>query len=189
MIFRDPGRGIDDWTIIADFIPPGCCGPADYLQMLIQSDPSAQVVGDFDGDGILTASDIDTLTAAIIDGPFETRFDLNGDGSVDADDSLFWITDLKETFFGDTDFNGQVNAGDLNTLALNWRAADVTSWAQGDFNGDGNVDASDLNSLALNWRSGVIQAASAAVVPEPSSISLLMLGGFALLRSFRRRNR
>ena len=78
------------------------------------------------------------------------------------------------SIFGDTNLDGRVNATDLNSLALNWRATDATSWGQGDFNGDGNVNATDLNELALNWRSGVTQAAA---VPEPSSAASLLVVG------------
>ena len=74
---------------------------------------------------------------------------------MDTDDRDFWISDIKNTFFGDTNLDGQVNVVDLNSLALSWRTHGATSWSQGDFNGDGNVNASELNDLALNWRSGV----------------------------------
>ena len=149
--------------------------------------PFVRVPGDFNGDTLLSVQDIDLLSAENGASKPRSWFDVNSDGSVDADDRRFWITDLKETFFGDTDLDGQVSAADLNTLALNWRVTDAISWAQGDFNGDGNVNASDLNDLALNWRSGMATAASA--VPEPSSavLLLLLLGGALMLNRHRRR--
>ena len=52
----------------------------------------------------------------------------------------------------------------------------------GDFTGDEKTDAADLNALALNWNSGVAAAVAAPAVPEPSSISLLLLGVCALVR-------
>ena len=94
-----------------------------------------------------------------------TWFDLTGDELVTLDDRSAWV-ELRGTFIGDANIDGQVNAADLNSLALNWRADDAGSWEQGDFNGDGHVNAIDLNELALNWRSGAV---TTAAVPEPSS--------------------
>ena len=83
---------------------------------------------------------------------------------------------------GDANLDGKVDATDLNALALNWRS-EGAAWSQGDLTGDRNVDASDLNALALNWQSGVASAAAApAAVPEPSSITLLLLGACSLVR-------
>ncbi len=142
-------------------------------------------VGDIDQDGMLSAADIDTLTQAIIDGSAESMFDLNDDGIVDQEDRRVWIEDLKSTFFGDANLDGQVNSTDLNALALNWRSTDVNSWAFGDFNGDRTVNAADLNDLALNWQSGGAAASGAAAVPEPTGI---LLFGLALLGLCVRRN-
>ncbi len=111
---------------------------------------------------------------------------MNDDGIVDQGDRIIWITDIKNTFVGDTNLDGRVNSADLNTLALSWRSTDATSWSHGDFNGDGNVNASDLNDLALNWRSGVVAATSAPAVPEPSSFMQLLLGVFAFVRRIHR---
>lgn len=143
--------------------------------------------GDFDGDTLLTTRDIDLLSAEIEATEPRLWFDLNNDDSVDADDLSFWVTDLKETFVGDTDLDGQVNAADLNSLAINWQVDDATSWTQGDFDGDGSVNASDLNDLALDWQSGVAQVAT--IVPEPSTTVLLLLGGAVILSGRRRRLR
>ena len=129
--------------------------------------------GDFNGDGAVDVADLDRLTEAVTVGSKETRFDLDGDGNVDSDDRAFWITDIKGTFFGDANLDRNVNASDLNLLALSWRSTTATSWSQGDFNGDGNVNASDLNELGLNWRR---VAAPPASVPEPAGFVLLVVG-------------
>jgi hypothetical protein len=149
--------------------------------------PFIRTPGDFNADSLLTVEDVDLLSAEI-DSP-EPRFwfDLNDDGMVDQDDRPVWVSDLKQTFFGDADLDGQVDAADLNNLALSWQASDATSWAQGDFDGDGNVNATDLNSLALNWRKGT---AEAAAVPEPSTTTLLMIVGILTItrRRYLRKN-
>ena len=91
------------------------------------------------------------------------------------------------TWFGDANLDLQVNATDLNALALNWRRTDADSWSQGDFNGDRIVNAADLNQLALNWRSGVNPAPASAAVPEPAGVLLLSLGFIGLVVERHRR--
>lgn len=140
--------------------------------------PFVRTPGDFDADSLLTIQDVDLLSAEIDSPEPRLWFDLNDDGMVDQDDRSVWVSDLKKTFFGDANLDGQVDAADLNNLALSWQVNDATSWAQGDFDGDGNVGATDLNSLALNWRKGSAEAAS---VPEPSSTPILLIVGFLTL--------
>ena len=142
--------------------------------------------GDFNEDGLLDVADMDALTAEVLAGNHPTKYDLNDDSMVDEGDRTIWITDIKNTYFGDSNLDGVVNAADLNAVALNWRSEMATSWSQGDFNGDGSVSALDLNSLALNWRSGVAVAASGHTLPEPSCDALLLFGGLMLVRGARR---
>lgn len=145
--------------------------------------PFVRVPGDFNADKLLSVEDVDLLTAEINAESPRLWFDVNGDGTTNSDDREFWITDLKETFIGDANLDGHVDATDLNALALSWRVDDVTSWGNGDFNGDGSVNATDLNALALNWRS---EGASAAAVPEPSSGSLLVMLSLTTMMTGRR---
>jgi hypothetical protein len=139
--------------------------------------PYVRVPGDFNADKILTVEDVDLLLAEIGEPAPRSWFDLTGDELVDFDDRDAWA-ELHGTFVGDANLDGQVNAADLNALALSWRADDATSWEQGDFNGDGFINATDLNDLALNWQSGTVQASAA---PEPSGGSLLVIAGLGML--------
>ncbi len=85
---------------------------------------------------------------------------------------------------GDADFDGDVDADDAAILASFWQQA-ATGPGQGDFDGDGDADDVDATIMATNW-TGPMAAASAAV-PEPSTISLLLLLGVLGLGMRRRR--
>ena len=95
---------------------------------------------------------------------------------------------FAESFLvGDSDFDGTVNATDLNALALNWRQAS-NDWTGGNFEGAG-VNAADLNALALNWQRTISVAAASQAVPEPATgVSLASLVGFVLLWCRRKRH-
>ncbi len=113
-------------------------------------------LGDFDGDGIMDAADIDSLAAHIVAGsPFDSWFDLTGDDTVDEADLTKWRSDaathngFSEAYqLGNSNLDGTVDATDLNNLALNWQQS-VSEWSGGDFTADGFVDSADLNALAL----------------------------------------
>jgi len=76
---------------------------------------------------------------------------------------------------GDANNDGVVDVADLGILAGNYGSSGLDiSWAQADFNLDETVDVSDLGILAGNYGGGP--------VPEPATLSLLVLGGLALLR-------
>jgi hypothetical protein len=138
------------------------------------------VEGDFDGDGDIDADDIDILMANLGGDPGE--FDLTDDGVVDQDDVDEWVFNIVPigenigTVYGDFNLDGEVNAGDLALLATNYGLVGTWGWATGDGNGDGNVDAGDLAMLATNYGTVVHP------VPEPVTLSLLAVGGAALLR-------
>jgi hypothetical protein len=132
--------------------------------------------GDFDNDGDIDADDIDILMANLGGDPGE--FDLTNDGVVDQDDVDEWVFNIVPigenigTVYGDFNLDGEVNAGDLALLATNYGLAGTWGWATG----DGNVDAGDLAMLATNYGTVV------HTVPEPVTMSLLAIGGAALLR-------
>jgi hypothetical protein len=87
---------------------------------------------------------------------------------------------LEENLPGDANHDGVVDASDATILAGNWQATNA-SWEMGDFNGDGIVDASDATILAGNWQAGT----NSAVVPEPSTLVLLLVGAVCCILRFR----
>ena len=134
--------------------------------------------GDFDGNAILDATDVDLLSAEVRKGSDDLLFDVNKDKLVDDGDRRVWVEDLKNTFFGDGNLDRKVDSGDLNALALNWQSQD-TGWESGDFTGDGQTNAADLNELGLYWQNGVTVA-----VPEPFA-ALLTVFALAAVASSR----
>jgi hypothetical protein len=135
--------------------------------------------GDFIRDGILNATDIDLLSAAV--GSDDLIFDLNVDGAVDQLDRGVWITDLKNTLVGDADLNRRVEFADFLTMAA-W-FGQPGGWAAGDFDGDAFVGFPDFLALAANFGTSV---ETAVAVPEPA---LATWAALAFIVAWRRRRR
>ena len=79
---------------------------------------------------------------------------------------------------GDVNCSGLVDDDDLSLLLANWNIG--TTWGTGDLNENGTVNDDDLSLLLANWGAG--SAAAPEAVPEPMTITLLALGGLALIR-------
>jgi len=145
-------------------------------------------------DQTIDADDIDYLFAQINSGTPDLRADLLFNGAVDFDDATWLIEEILETWFGDANLDGQVDATDLGILAGNWQGA--SGWAGADFNGDGLVNLTDLGVIATNWQNGVpgppapsfteAWAAAQQSVPEPTTAALLGIATVGLLSRRRR---
>lgn len=102
-----------------------------------------QVPGDLDGDGTVTAADIDSIWGLIQSG--DSHADLNHDGSVNQADADFLVRVILNTEYGDANLDGFVDASDLATTRRNvGQTFSGPNWANADFNGDGHSDAADL---------------------------------------------
>jgi hypothetical protein len=145
--------------------------------------------GDFDGSGKLDIADIDLLTAQVVSGTHSAGFDLDGDSVVDDADRRIWIENIKHTYFGDANLDGEFNSGDLVAVFDAGQYEDGiaanSNWATGDWNGDGDFTTSDL---VLAFQDGGYEQGprQAIAVPEPNSIIVL---GIALICFIDRRQR
>lgn len=82
----------------------------------------------------------------------------------------------------DATLDGKVNTLDFNQLAGSFGGAG--GWTSGDFNYDGVVDSADFTALAGNYGTSMPAPAPVlgAVVPEPSILSIAILGAFGMVR-------
>lgn len=104
--------------------------------------------GDFNGDDLLDAHDIDQLTAMVIAQSSDPTYDLNNDGDIDLADRVFWIESLATTWFGDSNLDGEFNSSDFVLVFSAGEYEDETrgnsTWGTGDWNGDGDFNSTDF---------------------------------------------
>ena len=111
---------------------------------------------------------------------------------------------VKYTYYGDADLNGKVDGTDYSRID-NGLLQHLTGWYNGDFNYDGTVNGSDYTLIdnAFNTQGAVVASAvssplagstaqlagsgSNSAVPEPTTLSLLVISSVGTLRR-RRRN-
>ena len=141
---------------------------------------------DFDGNELCDVADINSLLYSGIPDQ-DVTYDLDADGKVDQDDVTAWLSQAGDEnqsspyLAGDANFDGRIDAADLNVLGVNWQRNNASSWAEGDFNGDGVVDATDLNVVGVNWLAGAT-AAEQVAVPEPSGCFIWLIAVVCLRR-------
>ncbi|MCA9213508.1 MAG: hypothetical protein KDB27_10610, partial [Planctomycetales bacterium] len=89
------------WAAALDGNSDGWVFGLDNVSVSLFGD-SSSLLGDFNADGILGIEDIDQLSVAIGSGNMDSQFDLDQNGSVDAGDYQHWVTDIKQTWIGDS---------------------------------------------------------------------------------------
>lgn len=159
------------------------------------------VHGDLDDDTLLTVIDLESLTLAVRTNSSELRFDFDRNGKIDQDDRTAWVEQIKQTYFGDSNLDGEFSTQDLVVVFTAGQYEDNivgnSTWATGDWNGDGEFDSSDFvramqsPGFELGPREtsafAPVHAAgnvSVTVVPEPTATFFSLLGflGFILIR-------
>ena len=147
--------------------------------------------GDFNGDSVLDALDIDALTEAVLSGGDDTKFDLDNDGRITDDDRFVWVEDLKGTYFGDSNLDGEFSSTDFVVVFTAREYEDSieknSTWATGDWNGDGEFNSTDF--VRAFTTGGYEQGPRPAVqtVPEPSGIMAMVLVMLLTLSNTRKR--
>ena len=149
--------------------------------------PTGGLEGDFDGNGMLDIDDINLLVAESAAGTNGADFDLNSDGAVNFGDVTIWINDLKNSYLGDTNLDGEFSSSDFVAVfaAAKYETGQPANWSEGDWNGDGEFSSSDFVA-AFSGGGYELGPRDPAVVPEPSTLGLI-LNGLCGLVSRRRR--
>ena len=160
---------------------PFGCGETCWNVPLLLSDEVTGVEGDYDGDGAITAADLDVQSQYMADN--DPKGDLDGNGVTNLDDRIAWTVQIQNSYIGDSNFDGEFNSGDFVAVfsAAKYETGGAAGYAQGDWNGDGAFDSGDFVTAfsAGGYEKG--PRAAAAAVPEPATATLMCLGLIALL--------
>lgn len=148
-------------------------------------------VGDLDVDGELDADDIDMLSSMVGAPEFPYEFDLDDDGRLTNEDRFHWVHDIKNTWFGDSNLDGEFNSRDfVEVFQAGEYEDDIpgnSTWATGDWNGDQEFDSVDF---VVAFQDGGFEMGprdAARAVPEPSGVILLTLAVVGFATQSRRR--
>ncbi|MDG2383916.1 MAG: hypothetical protein P8N76_19745 [Pirellulaceae bacterium] len=134
------------------------------------------VAGDFDNDGACTVADIDILQTAIRLNDEQSPYDLDQNGTVDLQDLEYMIHEIKNTWLGDANLDGEFDSSDLvNVFQTGEYEDDIefnSTWATGDWTADGEFSSADFVAAFSDggYEMGVRTAVQA--VPEPNSLVL-----------------
>jgi lysophospholipase L1-like esterase len=91
------------------------------------------------------------------------------------------VTGDSNLLNGDANGDGVVNVLDLGILSKYYGLVDRAYGFPGDFSGDGRINVIDLGVLAANYSVDKTDIQE-LTVPDPATLSLLALGGMAILR-------
>jgi streptogramin lyase len=145
-------------------------------------DPSGNVwIADSGNDRVLEYSNSGAMLTTISNLHYPTGlcFDPAGNLWV-ADNGVNQLIEFQPAIAGDANGDGKVDINDLSVVLTNYDRSGI-NWAQGDFNGDGTVNISDLSNVLTNYDKTAGATAGFRAVPEPTSLSLLVMLVVALL--------
>ena len=121
--------------------------------------------------------DINELTLATKSDAPDPKFDLDGSGTVDVLDRRYWIVSLANTYFGDSNLDGEFNSSDFVSVfqAAEYDDAIIgnSTWETGDWNGDCEFDSGDFVVAFQEAGYNAGPRRGVAIVPEPASLACL----------------
>ncbi len=163
-----------------------------YQFNLVAEPESGAEPGDFNGDGVLDAVDINILSAEVRLGDHKPAYDLNSDGLVNDTDHTVWVEELKYTYLGDANLDGEFTSGDFVDVFVAGKYEDRidanAGWAEGDWDGNADFDSGDFVAafVAGGYELGPRPPRAANPVPEPSCYLLVWLAVAGLAPACRR---
>ena len=101
-------------------------------------------------------------------------------------DREVWVNDLKNTWIGDADLDGEFNSQDFVQVfqagEYEDEIASNSAWSTGDWNGDAEFNSGDFVTAfqGVGFEQG--PRVTAIAVPEPQTFALLLWGLVAFLR-------
>ncbi|MCA9167575.1 MAG: hypothetical protein KDB23_07890, partial [Planctomycetales bacterium] len=115
---------------------------------------------------------------------------VTNDGTFNNEDRDFWVTKIKQTYFGDADLDGEFNSADLINVFQAGEYEDHvvgnSTWSTGDWNGDGEFTTSDL---VIAFQDGGYDRGPRGVVtavPEPTGLFPLFMSALGVVARTRR---
>ncbi len=145
------------------------------------------ISGDLNNDGLLDADDVTLLFAKLREG--DSIADVNQDGSVDTLDRDAWVRELKLTWYGDADLDGEFTSSDLIAVfrAAKYDSDTQAQWHEGDWTGDGSFDSTDLILALQDGGYELGPRPSVLAVPEPSDVAIVTIAALIVMSSTRGR--
>ena len=154
------------------------------------------VAGDINYNGELDLGDLNIMTRNVslipTDGhelsEDQLRLDMNGDQSVDVSDVHHWVTELKGTWIGDANLDGEFNSTDFIEVfqAGKYESGESARWNEGDWNSDARFDSADFIAAFQDGGYEMGARSAVAAVPEPASWFLVSIGLLGVGRIRRR---
>ena len=150
---------------------------------------STRIDGDLNYDSTVDMEDLDILNRNIAIGSTNSRLDLNDDDLNDLSDVHYWVTELKNTWIGDANLDGEFNSGDFVDVfqAGKYEKDELALWSEGDWDADERFGSGDFVVAFQNGGYEMGIKPSVVAVPEPSGLMMLLLGLSVMIRRQRRR--